>query len=410
MTNKNNYEIIINDASSDMGIPSYEGKYKHKPGEHFVYIPVSFIVSENRAYICVTDSDAPTERILDFSADEIRDTLRKTYLYHLLHFGKELTPAKMTLRIDGQEYIYDDTTSNFPFMFSMLRVPSDFHLTSFAEELILKIIKESKSMQFKKDEYACLYAFLGGLGKEHYNDQFIYFWTAINAYYNLIAKEYNTKLGVGLDADATYQLLDENDQKTIKRILSLGGDEKNMHALSLLYSRDTTIKKARPTMLRNFDPNAVKDRRSDENFIIITMSTWFCEWQQWEDMLHSLKTLDANDEHLISLKESIFDKLRFKHIDPYAWVTFKFPYIFRCNSFHGSRAYLAFAGYNEPELKMVQGMCYAMRDFLNENIKNVFEKELLNEDAYKKIRFMCANYQNTQYESDAVQRFLKTLR
>lgn len=410
-TNRHTYEIVINEANNAPKKFTYEGTYGHKPGDEFVNMPVAFRVYKDKAYIFIEGSDSPEDRIIDFSADEIRDSLRKVYLYHLLHYGKELTPKKMSLFYNNKEYFYDKETPNFPFMTSMITIPSDYQLIPFDDELIFRIIKESKSKQFKKDEYACLYAFLGGVGKEHANDQFIYYWTAINSYYNLVAREYNKMLEEELANDRVYQALSNREKKSIKdKYLSLSRDEKSMHALSILYTVDKRCTKARHTKLNNSNNDGNSDSSSDDNAIIVAMSTWFHEWNdKWGDMLHMLKN-PSNNPHLMRLRELVFDKLCFSFIDAYAWVTFKFPYIFRCNSIHGSRAYLAFAGYDEPELMMVKGMCYAMRDFLNENIKKVFQKELLSEEDYRRIKYMCANYLPSSLESPNVQNYLKEIR
>lgn len=409
---KTNYEIIINEAKDLTSTPTHEYNYYH-PIEHHAHILIAFSVFQNNAYIRIVDSNSPAERIKNFSADEIRDTFRKVYLYHILHFGKELTPKTITIKINGEEMTYceKDCKPEFPFVFSMITVPDDFSLTRFDNDLIIKIIKESKTKQFKSDKYACLYAFLGGIGKSYINDQFIYFWTAINAYYNCISASYNNMLLAELNEDAKFNTLSDDDKKSLKTFIGLVNDEKNLHALALLSSRNTTFNKAKPTKIKNYAPNkGGNDRRDGENSIIIDMSTWFQKWNHnWEEMLTALKQYtpipkDPTDDK-VGLKD-IFQKLCYKQIDPYAWVVFKFPYIFRCNSLHGSRAYLAFAGYNEPELLMVEAMCYCMRDFLNANIQNIFKKELLSSEEYERIKVMCANYQSLNNLSEEAQNYL----
>lgn len=401
------YEIIINNAEGSIDRATYEGKYKHKPADSFVSFPIKFNVNINNAYICISDSDSPIDRVRDFSADEIRDTFRKVYLYHLLHFGKELSVHTITLKINGEETTIseNDGVAEFPYMFSMLTIPDTFKLNTFDDELIFKIIETSKTQQYKRDEYAGLYAFLGGIGKLYVNDRFIYYWTAINAFYNCISSCYNNKLYSELAEDPDYTALSEKDQKELRTFLHLGYDEKNMNALAILYAKDPNVKKIRPTMLKTTSEN----KRDDENFIINTMSAWLQNWNNdWDALLTALKeyTPGSRNENIDKLKTDLLVKFRCRYMDPYAWMVFQFPYIFRCNSFHGSRAYLAFAGYNEPELLMDEAMCYCMGDFLNENIHKLFKDELITDDEYAKLKYMCANYISIYNLSEDAQNYL----
>ncbi len=108
-------------------------------------------------------------------------TYRKAYLIHAIRYQEGLEVKKLSISVDGEEYVYDSQVPNFPFLFSM--VGKKLNLDPSWEGLSEAILHTTKTKQDEDLRFSAAYSYLAGLNRKLGIDKFTNFWISMNAYY-----------------------------------------------------------------------------------------------------------------------------------------------------------------------------------------------------------------------------------
>ena len=60
------------------------------------------------------------EDLISFRVDLVKDAMRKMYLLHAMRFDSRLRVRSVTVTIDGEARVYEQSYPGFPFLYSML--------------------------------------------------------------------------------------------------------------------------------------------------------------------------------------------------------------------------------------------------------------------------------------------------
>ena len=358
---KYKYEIVIN-KKVDKNI-SNEMEYQFGNTKGIV-----LKIQENAAIISMELSTKKTEeQFVSFNVKQFRDAFRKISLIHVLYYGKNLKVKKICINIDGEKHTFTKDNKNFPFMFSMISMCNVNYLNTYDWELVKEIVNKPKTIQDDDKKYACLYSFLCSLGREYYIDRFTNLWTSVNAFYNSLAEKFHE----AMDGDNRL-----SDTKLKEKLSFIRKDEKGVDAAASIFGGGEIV-------------NKIKTEKTELE-IIHYMSDYFRKWseQGYEKMLESVKNNNIKDERIVELNEYAENM----GCNAYAWILFRFPYIVRCNLLHGNRVSPVISAYNDPEILILEALCYVISDFLNDNIRWLFEQKELNDEEYDILLRFAANY------------------
>ena len=295
------------------------------------------------------------EDLVTFNSKLFRDAYRKILFVHAVKMSEGLKVRKLIIDIDGVKSVFDeknDANGHFPFMFSMIG-DRDLQLDSSWEGLEDIIINTTKSNQDEDVRFAAVHAYLSAKNRVYAIDKFTNLWTAMNAYYNYCAGQYEKQL------KADYGVTE------LKRSLKLAGSDRD--ALGLIC-----------WLLDSHFPMIGEEGKSAELKAL---------WKNNYEVEEYLRTLPAED--IEKLYDAASAELRGEEIpDRFAalsnragqfgvklmpFLLLQYAYNWRCRLLHGNRSTFLFMAYNDYELSVMHTINYFLERFLNDAIPKIFE-------------------------------------
>lgn len=360
---KHRYEIKINNGSLR--------------GETFIYKygnTKDILLRFSKFHVTAIFELTILKRPDDFSGLKVnlfRDVMRKVYLLHTLLFAQSLTIRSICISIDGQDTIFDNKQLHFPFVISMLGTRSlelgELRRHSGVIQTLLSATKSSSEW----DERQCaLYSYLLGKTRSFETDRFLNYWTAMNAYLNVFAKE--------------YEIAESN---------KLHCSRKELPSAKKMYKIDNACIGSLISVLQ---PGACFPKKPDD--LPEFRSAYHAIDQELfnNDNLEVLDLYQAAETDLFFQKrdntyKAYFDIADRIHLSLYVFLLLVYPYWLRCNYFHGSKTAPIIASFIDPEIKDLNVVNCFLDRFLSMNIPRLYEGNIVSDDQIALIEVFLKN-------------------
>lgn len=329
------YEIHFNDSIKRNSVTYSYGKIKN----------ICLSIGHQKASIRfqLTSKKAVTE-LTSFASLLFRDAFRKVYLMHAFQQNQGLVIRKITIVIDGESTVLLNDTPNFPFLFSMIPNHS-LNLCDAWCSICPQVLALPKSKMDEDLRFAAVFSYLQSKGRDYEIDRFTNLWTAMNALYTWIAKQYERCFS----PSAAVSIFASNDS------CSIG-------ALARLIAQQYTQKKrtALDALWRSFYDTEKYLRAHDT-----------------PQEIEQLYDVAFNSIHGISPPEDyapiVACAKRFS-VPLFTFLLLTYPYRWRCKLFHGNRTTALLTAYNDYELAVLHTVNYFLDRFLNEEIPKIFDE------------------------------------
>ena len=329
---------------------------------------IAIAVEKQRATVAFSLTVRKT--LQDFTGMKVqlfRDALRKAYILHALLHDEGLQITAMKITIAGQSYILNEKTKNFPFVFSMITT-NRLHLSDawHSAEVIRYYLDTCKTGSDTNYANCAVHAYLAAKSRRYRTDRFLNYWTAMNAYYNSISARFeDAYIAHNGSLGSTYKCKNY--------------DSPGIGALTVSKIREDCILPKDLAKLPEFD-SIYKD----------TNRKLFHAEGIDPDVLYeeSRKHLDnrcAPDDPYRELYEAA-DTMG---IPLFVYLLLIYPYMLRCNYFHGSKVQPVISAYTDPEIFDLWIINRFLERFLNDAIPEMFAPGPMAEDEYEKIRHFC---------------------
>lgn len=361
---KHEYKIIVN-SSCEMKNPFIYNYSRTKD--------IEIHIKKNKAMIRVLMSTKRThEDLLAFKVGALKDAYRKVFLLHGLLFDQNINVKKVIMSIDGDSMEYDESTAEFPFVWSMIskkpmNLPESWKDRTFCQNLI----DQPKSEANANLKYISVVAFLCSKGRPFVVDRFSNLWTSMNAYYNGLANVYNDR--IRNEFYCTKDILKKLPEK-VKTGMKLD-------YLQLVSSDAECIKFAIKCM--DVNSGIIGNRKFD---IPVNTDLRKCRYS-FEQKLSRLSMEELSELYVYAqnrlfadpgLENDLMKNEKYNEINTlvenmgqnnlFFFLVFDYPYYCRCEYIHGGKALLLLAYTNEYEIKLLYAASYFVERFLLEKI------------------------------------------
>lgn len=295
-----------------------------------------------------------------------RDTLRKAYLLHALRYDAGLSVRSITFCADEKKRTYSkEDDPRFPFIYSMIDEKTMGLSSGWKDkQFVQEAVSMTKTQADNDLRFAALASFLASFQKQYLIDSFSALWTSMNAYYNYIAKSF----------ESWYEE---------KRATS----EKNEKCLIKLYKNDSASIGALMSFYQDGVRKApIKDTKKH-----------FKEYIALQDFLRTLKKADLpelyselekskqNSAYRLPEKYDIINKnAQELHYSAFNYMLFEIPYYWRCKYFHGDKSTTLFMAYSDPECSLLTVINYLLKMYLRAEIPQIFNATFF-DDKFERI-------------------------
>ncbi len=416
---------------------TFWGKYRIEPD-----LLVTFQTS-GLPYVIAREDMTDSERDHADVGYAFRGCFRKMYLVHAIVFnsGMEINSISISIDSDAAVEYTRESNPNFPFMTSMLPA-GDLKLPASIidnQNIIDTILLRSKTAADNDLMLCALQAYMLSKTREYAVDRFLNLWTAMNAVYNWLAREfqwetsYNVSWEYAEEIFRSYwqydsmfpdmredvidqvvrraadrlsrekkiidELTDKNDKTALEKVRrSMAYQEIMRYCIPdsyLFFSNDADGIAA---IMEWICPDAYFPARFNiENVHVVSLALQSCiascTDKRSEDgtrRLHELydtaldhmkdKTAPMNGfDRLFDLAAHCCDHLEHipgqedeGNIPLYCFLLLAYPYILRCNLFHGSKTQTVIAAYDDPEMLDYKVVCEFLDRFLEERLPQIF--------------------------------------
>ena len=323
---------------------------------------ITLQISEQRATITFSmRSVHSAEDLISFKSKLFRDAYRKIHLIHALIIKQGLIVNKMEICIDGVSNYYDSEHPSFPFMFSMIE-KNDLGLSDAWSTLVPEVLTIPKSRMDNDLRFVSAFSYLASKSKVYRVERFTNLWTAMNAYYSYYASCYEKEIRAELGKDDAEKL--PKDLQLIKQ------DSRSIDAIGWsIFPKYEKIKNREALWKDNYRTEKILC-----NFSLPQIEELYNAAEQ------ELKgiPLPAQYADLAACADTFGTPL-------FTYLLLIYPYHWRCNIFHGNRATLLFAAYNDYEMAVLQTANYFLERFLNDAIPTMFRDDFF-EGKYDSVK------------------------
>ena len=286
----------------------------------------------------------------------VKDSLRKIYLLHAMAMDSRLWIETITVTRNEETAVYDKTTPDFPFLYSMLRSQELKLPESWRRERFLRnVLNRTKSETDNDARYACLFSFLAGTGKRFEIEKFTCYWTAMNAHYNYVA----ARTGSGKTGDAP----------CINHLLGLLGAGRQMSSRA-----DRTEKyKTNFGMMKSCLQGFTMDELEEIYRELYNMRTvWGAVPQQSRGQLYEHLHRCINPAEYAAEHDPINENRA--NISAWGFLLLDYAYCMRCKYLHGAKTTVLFSATNDPEISAFRCLNVFLGNYLREVIPEMFRE------------------------------------
>ena len=355
------YKITIN-AAPQKPI-TYTYKYDKTEGIELKIskqkVAVSFQMTTKKEY----------DDIISFRVRLVKDALRKAHLLHAISFDSSLTVKKIIVVIDDEERIYTNTTTGFPFFFSMLDSKNFGWGQSWSQNQIVAVLSGTKTQTENDYRFISLFSYLAGQSKQFEIDRFICLWTAMNAHYNFISDCFDEHLKKKSNADTQADLSSKgqvrrNDRAAMSKLVRILGCGVETPSEAM---RNENAK----------DYGAMKDYLQQISIP---------EIEQFHAALYRCRC-DHTYVPEGSMGSHLKKCMEHSHLSAYAFILLAYAYYLRCKYVHGNKTTVLFAAFHDAELAALRVVNYFLSEYLKQEIPAMFDENYFTEEMYQ----LCKN-------------------
>lgn len=353
---KHTYTITVNQRPAMRDL--YEYTYRR--------VPCAIATASGRAVITVRSTVEKTHDELMQDWDLVTDALRKAHLLHIMRHSQRLRVRTITASIDGVEKTYNAGSPGFPFLYFMLP-PMELDLpASWQDPAFQQAVLDNTKSRISEDlNFACLYSFLAGIGKEFEIERFSCYWTAMNAYYHAMTDRFNA---MSKDRSDNKTLKENNDTASISALLRV------LDCGSGLNSRK--VRDDNAAMYRDIT-YAFRRIRDD---VLPQLYRQLYENKADRAYIPGVPLGDAPN-----LADHLRTCLPIAGISAFGFLLLDYPYYMRCNYLHGNRATPLFASLRDPEVAAFRVLNLFLESFLKDAIPRMFSPDWITEEMYEAI-------------------------
>lgn len=286
----------------------------------------------------------------------VKDSLRKIYLLHAMAMDSRLWIEAITVTRNEETAVYDQTTPDFPFLYSMLRSQELKLPESWRQERFLRnVLNRPKSETDNDARYACLFSFLAGTGKRFEIEKFTCYWTAMNAHYNYVA----ARTGSGKTGDAP----------CINHLIQLLGCGKQMSSKADRNEKYKTNFGMMKQCLQGFTTEELEEIYR-ELYAMRTLPGAVPEHgrEQLYDHLHRC----INPAEYAAGRNTINESR--SNISAWGFLLLDYAYYMRCKYLHGIKPTVLFSAANDPEISAFRCLNVFLGNYLREVIPEMFRE------------------------------------
>lgn len=307
--------------------------------------------------------------IISFRVRLVKDALRKAHLLHAISFDSSLTVKKIIVVIDDEERIYTNTTTGFPFFFSMLDSKNFGWGQSWSQNQIVAVLSGTKTQTENDYRFISLFSYLAGQSKQFEIDRFICLWTAMNAHYNFISDCFDEHLKKKSNADTQADLSSKgqvrrNDRAAMSKLVRILGCGVETPSEAM---RNENAK----------DYGAMKDYLQQISIP---------EIEQFHAALYRCRC-DHTYVPEGSMGSHLKKCMEHSHLSAYAFILLAYAYYLRCKYVHGNKTTVLFAAFHDAELAALRVVNYFLSEYLKQEIPAMFDENYFTEEMYQ----LCKN-------------------
>lgn len=358
-TNKHTYSIDINGGS----VNGFKQQCSFKKTRN-----INMVIGKQKASVSFLYGPYKTDQDFIGLKDYIfRDILRKAYLLHILLQDEGLIIKEIDFCVDEEKYHFDKYTPYFPFVFSMMSSRSLKLDQGWKDERIISYYATQPKTISDDDDCNCAaISFLASKTRRYETDRFLNLWTAMNAYYNSIAKQFERTLeNKGITKTGKYKVY------TV--------DNACLGALIC-----TRIKK---------DYFITKDFDKKEEYIQLYRNTnrllVSCVNDGGKELYEKALTCLDNEVPPEDPYYDIFEAAKYANVPLFIHLLVLYPYLLRCKFFHGSKVQPVISGYKDPELFDLRIINQFLETFLNQKIPTMFFSEAMDDESFETVKSFC---------------------
>lgn len=343
MNKKHLYTIKINGGSKQQSFIYQYGQVKN----------ISLYIGKQRAtvlYQIGTKRDA--NDVVAFKDKLFGDAYRKVYLLHALIQNQGLKVKSIEVIIDDMSTYYDNSHPLFPFMFSMIQ-KEELGLCEKWNEITPEVVPLPKTKMESDRRFTAMFSYLASKSKQYEVERFTSLWTAMNAYYFDIASNYECLLRQELGIEGTLEI--PNSLCLRKK------DTASIGALCWILSGRY---------------RKVPEKEADKIWNKYETEKILCNYDQLQiQALYKAAKRELSGVPLPKKYEALSACADKFGAPLYTYLLLLYPYHWRCDLFHGSRATLLFCAYNDYEIAVIRAVNYFLDMFLNEHIPETFQSD-----------------------------------
>lgn len=349
MKKKYNYRISFNGLCKD-GL-SFQYDYGHTKN-------ISFCIDQDCVLISfqMTVQKGPIDIVGNLL---FRDALKKFFLVHTVLYGYQPELKSLEIQTDTKKLTLQNSDDNFPKIYTLLpNEPIILPESWKTREFLTFLLQTCKSKGEENQRFSSIESFLAAQSRAYEIDRFTNLWTAMNALYS------HTALCCRLHIQKAYSLKEKlpeisgNDSASITlfmRLMKKKSDAPNFNA------------KMNQKSFRELGDQLAK--MDDEQ--IKTLYT---------DARNQMILGKPSKQQLIkkypSLEDYISDKKQIVNLELFFLLLFWFPYLCRCEFFHGRKPTILTAFSDEYEVQYLHKINIFLQCFLTKMLpkENLFDE------------------------------------
>lgn len=430
-------------------------------------------------YVKSLDNMTDEERACAYVGYAFRDGYRKAILLHALTQNAGLKVEKISVTVGSSAPVEftAENHPNFPFMYSMF-TEDDLGLSDVVNDpKILKTICETSKTAADNDlRISTLQAYMLSKTRKFELDRFLNLWTAMNAAYNWLAKEFQREKSYRVTGGYAEDILERRYEADS---LSYGQREDIVEeAIKAVEKKLSREKYVLDELKKRGDEHSEERARRSDAFLqkltygipepylifsndregIAAMMKWICPTSYFPigfsiENIHAVslqlqacvakctdKSDDAGQKRLHELYDTALarmkdpnapmngfddlfrlaetccghlDKIPGKTVDGniplYCYLLLAYPYVLRCNLFHGSKVQTVVSAYNDPEMLDYRVVNEFLERFLEDLIPRMFSSSWVGKDKYWYDRLeknLRTRYNSVSTNRDPIPKFL----
>ncbi|MCR5796229.1 MAG: hypothetical protein K6G61_12885 [Solobacterium sp.] len=258
-----------------------------------------------------------------------------------------------------------------------------------SEEMIRYFLGLSKTKSDTDRRSCAVHAFLAGKSRTYSTDRFLNYWTAMNAYYGFFgdnfSKTYKEKYH---KLTRKYNLINK-DSKTIT-VLICSEIKKDLIIMDFKLLKD-------PKEEEKKDKDSEDKGEKKKETFYTNKLLYECTGEDIDDLYDdALANLDSEVGEGNPYKP-LYNATDAIGIPLYVYLLLVYPYMLRCNYFHGNTVQPVIAGYRDPEIFDLNIINRFLERYLTEKIPTMFEDQVIDDESFEYIKRICEYWENNQH-------------